>query len=142
MIKSNPTLVQAYVCAELQGSRDMTGSQAAKYLAASSAVQGVPGDQIVAATKDYPFIPPSEQLYWLGSTPHDPGSRIVQAYVQTGNFLVSQGRADLGAIGGPDRRAHRQHVHHESAGRWLPELRHPRPGLTRAESRASPAPRS
>ena len=72
VIKTNPALVQAYVCAELQGSRDMTGPQAAKYLAASSAVQGVPGDQVVAATKDYPFILPSDQLYWLGSTPHDP----------------------------------------------------------------------
>jgi taurine transport system substrate-binding protein len=92
LIKNNPALVQAYVCAELQGSRDMTGPQAARYLAASSAVQGVPGDQIVAATKDYPFIPASEQLYWLGSGPHDPDSRIVQAYVQTGQFLVSQGR--------------------------------------------------
>ena len=92
VIKSNPALVQAYVCAELQGSRDMTGPQAAKYLAASSAVQGVPGDQVVAATKDYPFILPGDQLYWLGSTLHDPGSRIVQAYVQTGKFLVDQGR--------------------------------------------------
>jgi NitT/TauT family transport system substrate-binding protein len=92
LIKTNPTLVQSYVCAELQGSRDMTGPQAAKYLAASSAVQGVPGDQIVAATKDYPFIPASEQLYWLGSGLHDPSSRIVQAYVQTGQFLVGQGR--------------------------------------------------
>ena len=35
VIKSNPALVQDYVCAELQGSRDMTGPQAAKYLAAS-----------------------------------------------------------------------------------------------------------
>ena len=96
VIKSNPALVQAYVCAELQGSRDMTGPQAAKYLAASSAVQGVPGDQIVAATKGYPFIPPDEQLYWLGSTLHDPNSRIVQAYVQTGTFLVSQGRLTSG----------------------------------------------
>ena len=92
VVKSNPALVQAYVCAELQGSRDMTGSQAAKYLAASSAVQGVPGDQIVAATKGYPFIPPGQQLYWLGSAPHDPSSRIVQAYQLTGKFLVSQGR--------------------------------------------------
>jgi len=92
VITSNPALVQAYVCAELQGSRDMTGPQAAKYLAASSAVQGVPGDQIVAATKDYPFILPGDQLYWLGSTSHDPDSRIVQAYLQTGQFLVSQGR--------------------------------------------------
>ena len=70
----------------------MTGPQAAKYLAASSAVQGVPGDQVVAATKDYPFILPNDQLCWLGSTPHDPNSRIVQAYVQTGRFLVDQGR--------------------------------------------------
>ena len=92
LVKSNPALVQAYVCAELQGSRDMTGAQAAKYLAASSAVQGVPGDQVVAATKDYPFILPSDQLYWLGSSLHDPNSRIVQAYQQTGKFLVSQGR--------------------------------------------------
>jgi taurine transport system substrate-binding protein len=92
LIKSNPALVQSYVCAELQGSRDMTGPQAAKYLAASSAVQGVPGDQIVAATKDYPFILPQDQLYWLGSGLHDPSSRIVQAYVQTGKFLVDQGR--------------------------------------------------
>ncbi|MGD0241605.1 MAG: ABC transporter substrate-binding protein [Streptosporangiaceae bacterium] len=92
LIKTNPTLVQDYVCAELQGSRDMTGPQAAKYLTASSAVQGVPGDQIVAATKGYPFIAPSDQLFWLGSTQHDPNSRIVQAYVQTGQFLVSQGR--------------------------------------------------
>ena len=92
VIKSDPALVQDYVCAELQGSRDMTGPQAAKYLAASSAAQGVPGNQIVAATKGYPFILPDQQLYWLGSTNNDTGSRIVSAYLQTGNFLVSQGR--------------------------------------------------
>ena len=92
LVKSNPALVQDYVCAELQGSRDMTGPQAAKYLAASSKVQGVPGNEIVAATKAYPFILPSQQLFWLGSTLHDPGSRIVQAYLQTARFLVTQGR--------------------------------------------------
>jgi taurine transport system substrate-binding protein len=92
LIKTSPDVVQAYVCAELQGSRDMTGPQAARYLAASSAVQGVPGDQIVAATKDYPFIQPQDQLFWLGATLHDPNSRIVQAYIQTGKFLVGQGR--------------------------------------------------
>jgi taurine transport system substrate-binding protein len=92
LITSNPTLVQDYVCAELQGSRDMTGPNAATYLDASSKVQGVPGNEIVAATKGYPFIPPDQQLFWLGSTPNDPGSRIVAAYVQTGKFLVAQGR--------------------------------------------------
>src|SRR5204863_1239603 len=68
VIKTNPAVVQAYVCAELQGSRDMTGPQAAKYLAASSAAQGVPGDQIVAATKAYPIILPGAQPYWIEST--------------------------------------------------------------------------
>jgi ABC-type taurine transport system substrate-binding protein len=92
LITSNPALVQGYVCAELRGSRDMTGPDAATYLDASSKAQGVPGNEIVAATKGYPFIPPGQQLYWLGSTSHDPGSRIVQAYVQTGQFLVAQGR--------------------------------------------------
>jgi taurine transport system substrate-binding protein len=92
VVHSDPALVQDYVCAELQGSRDMTGPQAAKYLAASSAAQGVPGNQIVAATKGYPFILPDQQLYWLGSTPNDPTSPIVQAYQQTAQFLVSQGR--------------------------------------------------
>ncbi|MGO9080735.1 MAG: ABC transporter substrate-binding protein [Streptosporangiaceae bacterium] len=92
VVKSDPTLVQDYVCAELTGSRDMTGPQAAKYLAASSKAQGVPGSQVVAATRGYPFILPGQQLYWLGSTLHDPTSRIVQAYQQTGKFLVSQGR--------------------------------------------------
>jgi ABC-type taurine transport system substrate-binding protein len=95
LIKSDPTLVQDYVCAEVQGSRDMTGPQAAKYLTASAKVQGVSASQaatIVAATKGYPFIPPSQQLFWLGSALHDPNSRIVKAYQQTGTFLVSQGR--------------------------------------------------
>jgi len=91
-VKNHPTLVQDYVCAELRGSRDMTGPQAARYLAASSAAQGVPGNQIVAATKGYPFILPGQQLYWLGSTQGDTASPIVQAYQQTAQFLVSQGR--------------------------------------------------
>jgi taurine transport system substrate-binding protein len=91
-VTSDPALVQHYVCAELQGSRDMTGPQAATYLSKTARVQGVPANQVVAATKSYPFIPPSQQLYWLGSTLHDPGSRIVQAYQQTAKFLFTQGR--------------------------------------------------
>ncbi len=95
VINSDPTLVQDYVCAEVKGSKEMTGTQGAKYLTASAKVQGVPASQaatIVTATKGYPFIPPSQQLYWLGSTLHDPASRIVRAYQQTATFLVAQGR--------------------------------------------------
>jgi ABC-type taurine transport system substrate-binding protein len=94
VIKSDPTLVQDYVCAEVQGSKDMTGPQADKYLIASAKVQGITGNpqQIVTATSSYPFIPVSQQLFWLGSTLHDPTSRIVKAYQQTAAFLVTQGR--------------------------------------------------
>jgi taurine transport system substrate-binding protein len=92
LVKSDPALVQKYVCTEVQATRLFTGAQAAKYLTQSAKVQGVPGNLIVTATKNYPFIPLSQQLYWLGSAPGDTSSPIVKAYVQTGQFLVGQGR--------------------------------------------------
>lgn len=92
LIKSNPDAVQKYVCAEVQATRLMTGPQADKYLTQSAKVQGVPGNLIVQATRAYPFIPLNQQLHWLGSAKGDTSSPIVQAYVQTGQFLVGQGR--------------------------------------------------
>jgi taurine transport system substrate-binding protein len=91
-VKSDPSLVQRYVCAEVQATRLFTGAQGAKYLTQSAKVQGVPGNLIVAGTRSYPFIPLSQQLYWLGSTAGDTHSPIVKAYVLTGKFLVGQGR--------------------------------------------------
>jgi ABC-type taurine transport system substrate-binding protein len=90
-VKSDPALVQSYVCAEVQATRLFTGPGASKYLTQSAKVQGVPGPLIVTATKNYPFIPLSQQLYWLGA-PGDTSSPIVKAYVLTGKFLVGQGR--------------------------------------------------
>ncbi len=92
VVKSDPALVQKYVCAEVQATRLFTGPQAARYLTQSAKVQGVPGNLIVSATKAYPFIPLSQQLHWLGSSAGDTSSPIVRAYVQTGQFLVGQGR--------------------------------------------------
>ena len=92
LIKGNPDVVQKYVCAEVQATRLMTGPQADKYLTQSAKVQGVPGNLIVTATRAYPFIPLDQQLHWLGSAKGDTSSPIVQAYVQTGQFLVGQGR--------------------------------------------------
>jgi NitT/TauT family transport system substrate-binding protein len=92
LVKSNPNLVQKYVCAEVQATRDLTGSQSARYLTQAAGVQGVPANQIEPATRAYPFIPLSQQLYWLGSTADDTASPIVKAYQQTGQFLVGQGR--------------------------------------------------
>ncbi len=92
VVKNDPALVQKYVCAEVRATRLFTGPQADTYLQQSAKVQGVPGNLIVTATRKFPFIPLSEQLHWLGSAPGDVNSPIVKAYVQTGQFLVSQGR--------------------------------------------------
>ena len=92
LVKSDPALVQKYVCAEVRATRLFTGPQATKYLTQSAKVQGVPGNLIVTATKAFPFIPLSQQLHWLGSTPDDATSPIVKAYELTAKFLVGQGR--------------------------------------------------
>ena len=92
VVKGDPALVQKYVCAEVRATRLFTGAQADKYLTQSAKVQGVPANLIVPATKNFPFIPLSQQLHWLGSARGDTSSPIVRAYVQTGHFLVGQGR--------------------------------------------------
>ena len=92
LISQHPDVVQRYVCAEVQATRDLTGTDAARYLTQSAAAQGVPGNLIVSATRSFPFIGLDQQLYWLGSSRNDASSPIVRAYVQTAQFLVGQGR--------------------------------------------------
>ena len=92
IVRNDPALVQRYVCAEVRATRLFTGPQGDKYLRQSAKVQGVPGNLIVTATRAFPFIPLSDQLHWLGSARGDVSSPIVKAYVQTGQFLVGQGR--------------------------------------------------
>jgi taurine transport system substrate-binding protein len=92
LVSSNPALVQKYVCAEVQATRLLTGPNAGTYLAQAAGVQGAPASQIEAATKSTPFIPLSQQLYWLGSKPGDTASPLVKAYQLTGQFLLGQGR--------------------------------------------------
>ncbi len=94
VVNSDPTLVQDYVCAEVQATNDMTGPQADKYLTEAAGVQGVPANLVVTATKAYypEIIPVDQQLFWLGSTLHDPTSRLVKAYQLTAKFLIGQGR--------------------------------------------------
>ena len=92
--RRDPALVQDYVCAEVKATNDMTGPQGDKYLTEAAGVQGVPANLVVTATKAYypEIIPVDQQLYWLGSTPHDPTSRLVKAYQLTAKFLIGQGR--------------------------------------------------
>ena len=72
LVKSDPALVQKYVCAEVQATRDFTGPDADQYLTAERQAPGVPGNLIVSATKAYPFIPLNQQLHWLGAPPTMP----------------------------------------------------------------------
>jgi len=90
-ITQHPQVVQQYVCAQVQATRDFTGPHADTYLTASAKAQGVPGNLIVSATKAFPFIPLGQQLHWLGR-PGDQNSPIVKAYAQTAQFLLGQGR--------------------------------------------------
>ncbi|HEX3337409.1 MAG TPA: ABC transporter substrate-binding protein [Jatrophihabitans sp.] len=90
-IDKHPKVVQQYVCAQVQATRDFTGPQADKYLSESAKAQGVPGNLIVSATRAFPFIPLDQQLHWLGQ-PGDVNSPIVKAYAQTAQFLLGQGR--------------------------------------------------
>jgi ABC-type taurine transport system substrate-binding protein len=92
LIKSDPNLIQKYVCAEVTATKDLTGPSADKYLAESAGIQGVPANEIGPATKAYPFIPLDQQLKWLGPAADDVNSPLVKAYAQTGQFLVQQGR--------------------------------------------------
>jgi taurine transport system substrate-binding protein len=92
LINSHPQVVQKYVCAEVQATKDFTGPSAGNFLNQSAAAQGVPGNLIVSATKAYPFIPLNQQLFWLGATTGDTTSPIVKAYAQTASFLLGQGR--------------------------------------------------
>jgi NitT/TauT family transport system substrate-binding protein len=91
VIDSHPDVVQQYVCAQVAATRAFTGPDADKYLVDSAKAQGVPGNLIVQATKDFPFIPLDQQLRWLGA-PGDQNSPIVKAYAQTAQFLLGQGR--------------------------------------------------
>ena len=114
--------MQKYVCAEVQATRLFTGPQADRYLTQSAKVQGVPGNLIVSATKAFPFIPLSQQLHWLGSTPSDASSPIVKAYELTAKFLVGQGRLTVGPVRGDPGHPRRLVVRQEGAGRWLLRL--------------------
>jgi taurine transport system substrate-binding protein len=92
VVKNHPDVVQQYVCAQVQATKDFTGPEADKFLAATASAQGVAPNLIQTATKNYPFIPLDQQLHWLGSTKNDASSQIVSAYYQTAQFLVGQGR--------------------------------------------------
>ena len=132
-----PGVVQKYVCAEVAATRRLTGPQSAKYLTQSARAQGVPGSSIVAATRAFPFIPLSQQLHWLGATASDTSSPIVRAYVQTGQFLVGQGRLTSAP---PPRPSPRTWTRRSSRRPWPVTARRQRGPRPRAAGPPQPGP--
>jgi taurine transport system substrate-binding protein len=95
LIKSNPALVQKYVCAEATATTDLLGPKSKTYSAKSAGLLGVSAADAVQATDQYLsfYIPNSQQKHWLEGKNGSPASSpTVKAYVDTGKFDVAQGR--------------------------------------------------
>jgi taurine transport system substrate-binding protein len=95
LIKSDPALVQKYVCAEAKATTLLLGPKSKTYSAKSAGLLGVSASQAVQATDQYLtfYIPNSKQKSWLeGPNGKTASSPTVKAYVDTGKFDVAQGR--------------------------------------------------
>jgi taurine transport system substrate-binding protein len=95
LIKSDPSLVQKYVCAEKTATADLLGSKSKTYSAKSAGLLGVSASQAVQATDQYLsfYVPLSQEKSWLvGPNGKTASSPTVKAYVATGKFDVAQGR--------------------------------------------------
>ena len=76
VVKNDPALVQKYVCAEVQATRLFTGPAGGQVPDPERQGPGRPRPTSSSpATKDFPFIPLSQQLHWLGSRRTTPAAR-------------------------------------------------------------------
>ena len=95
LIASDPTLVQAYVCAELKATNDLFGPDQDNYFRSSAGLLGVAPAQAVQATKEYLsyyFLPGQEKAELEGTGGSIQSSPTVQAYVKTATFDKAEGR--------------------------------------------------
>ena len=90
----NPALVQQLVCQVSKAQTLVKGPQAAKYITPASRFLGVKPADAVAATSEYPYVPPAEETGWLqGADGQAASGRLAKTFQLTGRFLVAQGRA-------------------------------------------------
>lgn len=95
LVVSDPTLVQAYVCAELKATNDLLGPDQDTYFRASAGLLGVAPADAVQATKpylSYYFRPSQEKAELEGPNGSTASSPTVLAYIKTARFDKSQGR--------------------------------------------------
>lgn len=92
--RDNPDVVQNLVCQISKAQTLAKSPQAERYIRPAARFLGVPPQDVVAATKAYPYIPTAEQSSWLKGADGTPASgRLVQNFRLTAEFLVTQGRA-------------------------------------------------
>lgn len=95
LIKSNPSLVQKYVCAQLTATNDMLGPHQDLYFKQSAGLLGAKATTAIQAGKnDVPYlIKPSQERKWLeGSNGKSADGALVKSYVKTASFDLAQGR--------------------------------------------------
>lgn len=95
LVTSDPTLVQQYVCATYQATKDITGPKSSTYFKASANMLGVPAATAVTAGKatiSY-YIPLSQEKSWLeGANGSTATGQLTNDYLKTAQFDLSSGR--------------------------------------------------
>jgi NitT/TauT family transport system substrate-binding protein len=92
--KQHPDLVQQLVCQVSKAQTLVKGGQAAKYVTPASRFLGVEPADAIAATTEYPYVPPAEESAWFkGADGTVASGKLARTFQLTGQFLVTQGRA-------------------------------------------------
>jgi NitT/TauT family transport system substrate-binding protein len=95
LVKDNPALVQAYVCAMQKGAEMVRGPDAQSVLQKSAAYGGAPDSpDILKMGADWPYWPLSDEVGPRGmGTVADPASGLVaKVLFETGQWMHDQGR--------------------------------------------------
>jgi NitT/TauT family transport system substrate-binding protein len=89
---AHPDVVQQLVCQVATAQSLMTGAQAATYITPSAKLLGVPPEDAIAGTKEWPYIPIAEEVSWFhgadGSVANGP---MAKALLLTAKFLKDEG---------------------------------------------------
>jgi taurine transport system substrate-binding protein len=94
LIASHPSVVQAYVCAELKATDILTTASMTtkkQRIAAGAKMQGVPASQAITATLQWPNIPVSQEKSWLVAAAGQTANPVTKAYNLTAAFLKGEG---------------------------------------------------
>lgn len=92
--RQHPDLVQQLVCQVSKAQTLVKGAQATKYVTPATRFLGVKPADAIAATTEYPYVPPGEEAGWLkGPDGKVASGKLARDFQLTGEFLVGQGRA-------------------------------------------------